>query len=75
MDKNIFFNLFAAFDRNVPADQYAALRQSARAKFQAIVLPTQRNEDWRFTNIAPLLETAWVHLHVRVLRRARDGNG
>jgi Fe-S cluster assembly protein SufD len=35
--------------------QFAKLRQAALARFRELPLPTMRTEDWRFTNIAPLL--------------------
>ncbi len=56
MDKTNFTNLFAAFDREA-SSRYCALRQTARERFAALPLPTTRGEDWRFTSIAPLLET------------------
>src|SRR5262245_24588344 len=59
MDKNVFFNLFASFDRSGPAEQFAALRQAARKRFQNAPLPSSRSEDWRFTNVTPILETPW----------------
>src|ERR1017187_7890813 len=57
MDKTTFTNLFAPFDRAGAAPKYQPLRQSARASFQALPLPTTRSEDWRFTSIAPIVET------------------
>ena len=57
MSNTTFTNLFAPFDRAGAAPKYQALRQSARARFQALPLPTARSEDWRFTSIAPLVET------------------
>ncbi len=56
MDKATFTNLFAPFDRDT-SPRYRALRQSARERFASLPLPTTRGEDWRFTNLAPLLET------------------
>ena len=59
MEKTAFTNLFAPFDRAGPAEQYRALRAAARTRFQNLSLPTSRSEDWRFTNIATLIETPW----------------
>ena len=59
MEKNVFTNLFAPFDRAGPAPRYQALRQAARARFQALPWPTARSEDWRFTSISPISETQW----------------
>ena len=55
-EKSPFSNLFAPFDRVTVSPRYKSLRQSARARFQALPLPSTRTEDWRFTSIAPLLE-------------------
>ena len=57
MEKTIFTNLFTTFDRANPVPKYRALRQAARERFGALPWPTTRGEDWRFTNVAPLLET------------------
>jgi Fe-S cluster assembly protein SufD len=57
MEKTSFTNLFAPFDRAGPATKYQPLRQSARARFQSLPWPSTRSEDWRFTNIAPLVDT------------------
>jgi Fe-S cluster assembly protein SufD len=35
------------------------LRRSAFARFSALGFPTLRNEDWRFTNVAPLANTVF----------------
>jgi Fe-S cluster assembly protein SufD len=56
MDKTLFTRLFAPFDRNA-GPRFKGLREAARARLQQLSLPTARTEDWRFTNIAPLMET------------------
>ncbi|MEP7327342.1 MAG: Fe-S cluster assembly protein SufD [Gemmatimonadota bacterium] len=37
-----------------------ALRQSAWDRFNAIGLPTTRNEDWRFTSVAPITKATFA---------------
>ena len=59
MDKTTFTNLFAPFDRSGGPAKYQSLRQSARARFQTLPLPSARNEDWKFTSVAPILDTAF----------------
>jgi Fe-S cluster assembly protein SufD len=59
MEKTVFTNLFAPFDRDGHVAKYQSLRQSARARLASLPLPTPRTEDWRFTNIAPLVETPY----------------
>ena len=59
MDKTTFTNLFAPFD-GAAVPRHRTLRQAAREQFQKLPLPTARTEDWRFTSIAPLLETSFA---------------
>jgi len=60
METKAFTNLFAPFDRAGATPRFQALRQAARTRFTSAQLPTTRTEDWRFTNIAPLLETPFA---------------
>jgi Fe-S cluster assembly protein SufD len=57
MDKTNFTNLFTRFDVDRATPKFHSLRQAARARFASLPLPSPRTEDWRFTAIAPLLET------------------
>jgi Fe-S cluster assembly protein SufD len=57
MEKTTITNLFSPFDRAAGATKYQAMRESARACLQALPFPSARTEDWRFTNVAPILET------------------
>ncbi len=36
------------------------LRQSAAVRFAEVGFPTRRNEEWRFTNVAPIAETPFT---------------
>ena len=56
MENATFTRLFDAFDRHAAA-KYHPVRQIARARLQSLPMPSARTEDWRFTNIAPLLDT------------------
>src|ERR1051326_2429588 len=58
MDKTNFTKLFAEFDREA-SPRFRALREAARAQFLQMPWPTQRTEDWRFTNVAPVVETQY----------------
>src|SRR2546425_543055 len=57
MEKTTFTQLFAPFDRAGVTTRYQSPRQAARARLQALPFPSTRTEDWRFTNVAPILET------------------
>jgi Fe-S cluster assembly protein SufD len=53
---------FAAWNEIVRAREPAwmrAQREAAFARFEALGFPTTRQEEWRFTNIAPLLRTSF----------------
>lgn len=39
----------------------ANLRREALARFDAVGLPTAREESWRYTSLRPLLDTAFTH--------------
>jgi Fe-S cluster assembly protein SufD len=43
-----------------------SLRQSGFARFNAVGFPTMRDEDWRFTNLAPIVQTPF-----RLVRNGR----
>ncbi len=57
-DKELFLEQFARFDQRPSAAPawLHQLRQSAIERFVELGLPTARNEDWRFTSVAPLLQ-------------------
>ncbi|HZZ82420.1 MAG TPA: Fe-S cluster assembly protein SufD [Gemmataceae bacterium] len=60
MDTGSFTRLFAEFDRGEITPTFASLRQSARARFASLGWPTAHSEDWRFTNVTPIIETPFV---------------
>ncbi|MSQ97030.1 MAG: Fe-S cluster assembly protein SufD [Gemmataceae bacterium] len=60
MDKTTFTNLFTPFDRDNAAPKYRALRQSGRERLGSLAWPTTRCEDWRFTSVAPIVETTFA---------------
>src|SRR5438105_1905747 len=39
--------------------RFHKLHQAARERFRALPFPGPRSEDWRFTNLAPLLRTSF----------------
>ena len=52
-----FAKLFAPFDSAGATPTFQPLRQSARARFASLDWPSAHSEDWRFTNVKPLIET------------------
>jgi Fe-S cluster assembly protein SufD len=49
-------NLFADLDRTGVSPQFHGLREAARDRLKTMAPPTARDEDWRFTSVAPLVE-------------------
>jgi len=43
------------------ADTLHAIREEAAVRFRALGWPTTRDEDWKYTNLAPLSRIAWKH--------------
>ncbi len=57
---------FAAFARNGAAGSPAWLREireRAIARFSALGFPSMKQEEWRFTSVAPIAETAFALSH------------
>ncbi len=56
-----YIELFASVDI-FPAEPkwLTERRQEALARFQRLGFPTQKQEDWRFTNLAPLADTVFA---------------
>ena len=59
-EKTHFLQQFDPFDKTQRAPGFQSLRQSARARFRDLAFPTRKSEDWRFTNVAPLLKIPFV---------------
>jgi Fe-S cluster assembly protein SufD len=56
-EKNVHTANFAEFEREAAALGSAEVQRTRRAalrRFSELGFPNQRNEDWRFTNVAPL---------------------
>src|SRR5262245_8370246 len=57
--KQSFLKAIDQLERLPKDGSFHALRQSARHQFRELPFPTPRTEDWRFTNVAPILQTAF----------------
>jgi len=49
-----------------------AIRRSAMARFSELGFPTTRDEDWRFTNVAPIAETSFRLARLGLARNGRE---
>jgi Fe-S cluster assembly protein SufD len=54
--KQPFLTAIDQLDRSPRNANFQALRQTASTRFRELPFPTPRTEDWRFTNVAPLLQ-------------------
>ncbi len=55
--KQSFLKAIDQLDRSPRNETFQALRQTARNQFRELPFPTPRTEDWRFTNVASMLQT------------------
>ena len=61
-------NWLAQFTAQEPAAAWVqALREAAFQRFAELGFPTTHDEEWRFTNVAPIARTEWI------LSRDREG--
>src|SRR5262245_19544300 len=58
---NGYLSDFAAFEKQASSGPpwLAAMRRTAIDRFAELGFPTTRNEDWRFTNVAPVVRTPY----------------
>lgn len=57
--KKSFVSQFAEFEKSLNGDkssQFHKLRKSAIDEFNRLPVPTQKDEEWKYTNISPLLK-------------------
>ena len=54
-----FTKQFAEFKTSLGGDASVADREAAFAFFEAAGFPTVRDEDWKYTNVAPLVSEEW----------------
>ena len=67
--------LLKKFNRPEPANQPAwlpPLRQDGMARFTELGFPTLRDEDWRFTNVAPIVRLPFQPAHETVVNGAES---
>ena len=61
-DKNSYLSEFERFEKTLLIDgqhRCPALREAAMGRFAELGFPTIRDEEWRFTNIAPLTQVSF----------------
>ena len=59
---NGYINGFAGFEKTAPGSSLGwlkAIREDAVTKFSELGFPTPRDEDWRFTNVAPIARSSF----------------
>src|SRR6516162_1640154 len=56
-EKNTYLSEFSRFEKELaehPDSSVHRLRRAAIKRFTELGFPTTRNEDWKFTNVAPI---------------------
>ena len=59
-----YLESFARFEEGAAGsgqEWLRSFRRSAMARFSELGFPTTHDEDWRFTNVAPIAETSFRH--------------
>ncbi len=57
--KKYFINQFNEFEKSLNGErssEFHQLRKNAIDEFSKLTIPTQRNEEWKYTNISPLFD-------------------
>ncbi|MCP5063356.1 MAG: Fe-S cluster assembly protein SufD [Ignavibacteriae bacterium] len=57
-EKNIkdwYLENFNKFEEKFKTDSFSSLRKEATVKFETLEFPTRKEEEWKYTNIAPIL--------------------
>lgn len=71
-----FLASFAALEGTLPGGaQIGALRRAAFERFAALGFPTTKDENWRYTNLAPSLRTSYVPANELPLDAIREKLG
>ena len=63
MNENAWLTGFAQFEKTAAGRSYpwlSAVRRDALARFAEAGFPTMRDEDWRFTNVAPIADASFT---------------
>lgn len=61
--KQYFINQFQEFERSLNGEKdshFHQMRKSALDEFSKLPIPTQKDEEWKYTNISPLLKHNFV---------------
>src|SRR5262245_42563893 len=73
-EKDLYLSTFADFEKRLkesPRSPLHRLRQAAVERFAALGFPTLEDEEWRFTNLAPLARTRFRFAERRPLSAAQ----
>jgi Fe-S cluster assembly protein SufD len=63
-NKEIYIDRFREFEKSLngqSGSDFHKLRKDAIAKFNELDFPTLKNEEWKYTNISPILKHDFVH--------------
>jgi len=58
--KNWYIDNFNKFEKNIKEDSFTLLRKEASSKFELSDFPTKKEEEWKYTNISPIINTEFT---------------
>ena len=58
--KKWYLDNFKEFEKLVSEDSFDALRKDASAEFDSLPFPTKKDEEWKYTNVSPILKSEYV---------------
>ena len=58
--KKWYLDNFKEFEKLVSDDSFDALRKNASAEFDSLPFPTKKDEEWKYTNISPILKSEYI---------------
>ena len=64
--KEWYSSNFEVFEESLNGEklsQLHSLRKDALSNFKELEFPTQKDEEWKYTNISPLLKHNFVYFH------------
>jgi len=58
--KKWYLDNYREFEKVVDNDSLGSVRKEASSKFEASMFPTKKDEEWKYTNISPILKHEFV---------------
>lgn len=72
--KKWYMDNFQKFEKIVSDDNFASARNEASTKFENSSFPTRKDEEWKYTNISPILKHDFVPAPLNVSKESKLNN-